>query len=282
MKVVEGTKIAEEILNECKSRIVLTGIHPKLVIIMVGHNASSLTYIEKKRQAGEKVGVEVLINKLETATEDQIIDLIQKYNNDTTINGIIVQLPLAGSLDEVKICSTVNPLKDVDGLNPLNLGNLWLNPNPALIPATAKAIEYTLQYISGKEGMNYEDFISGKNILIINRSSIIGKPLAALMSIRNATVIVAHSKTKNVDGLIKLADIVVSGTGKENFISIQEFKPGSILIDVGFTKTDKRIYGDVNKKLKHQNISWLTPVPGGIGPIGVACLIENVVNASLL
>jgi len=279
MTIIDGIKIAEKILHSCKTRFIKLASKPTLAIIMVGDNPASLTYIKKKREAGEYVGINVDIHKFKTATQVEIVDLINELNDDNTVTGIIVQLPIPG-IDEYIVCNAINPGKDVDGLNSSVLGDLWLSNTPKFIPATVKAIEYVLMEISEMKGIKYDKYIEGKNILIINRSQIIGKPLSALMLSRNATVIIAHSKTKNIDDLISISDIVVSGTGKENFINTQSFKDDSVLIDVGFNKTDKRIFGDVKKNIQCPAIAYLTPVPGGIGPIGVACLIENVIEVA--
>lgn len=282
MKIVDGNKIADSILQECKTRLVKSDIKPKLAIIMVGNNSASLTYIEKKRQAGEKVGVNVIIHKFEKATQQELLDLIEELNTNINVHGIIIQLPLPEGLNSYELCSAINPNKDVDGLNPINFGDLWLSPTPHLVPATVKSIEYILQYIASEEGQDYGSYISGKNILIINRSVIIGKPLAGALLNKDATITIVNVKTKNLDGIIANSDIIISGTGKESFISKQNFRQGTVLIDVGFNKTDKRIFGDVDKRMDTGMVSWLTPVPGGVGPVGVACLIENVVNQAFL
>ena len=195
MKIVDGNKIAESILQNCKNELKKNKFIPKLSIIMVGDNSSSLTYIEKKRQAGEKVGITVEIHRFEKADQLTLLDLINNLNHDSSVHGIIIQLPLPLGLNEFELCSAINPQKDVDGLNPKNLGDLWITKEPHLIPATVKGIEYILKDISEKEGQKYENYISGKNVLIINRSVIIGKPLAGLLLNQDATITLAHSKT---------------------------------------------------------------------------------------
>lgn len=279
MKVIDGKKISETILNTCKTKLRKLSRKPKLSIIIVGNNPASLTYINKKKQAGEYVGIDVEVYHFDKATFGEIEELITRLNNDSSVTGIIIQLPLP-DLDSYEICRLIAPSKDVDGLNPINLGNLWLNQDNELIPATVKAIEYVLKFIATDLNLNYKEYISGKNILIINKSVIIGKPLAALMAMQDATVILAHSKTQGIGELMRFADIIVTATGQENFINNQVFKKGVVIIDVGYNKTAKRIFGDVGSEINTDYISYLTPVPGGIGPIGVACLIENVIDAS--
>jgi methylenetetrahydrofolate dehydrogenase (NADP+)/methenyltetrahydrofolate cyclohydrolase len=279
MEIINGRLIAENILAKCKQIIQDSKIKPTLAIVMIGNNPSSQIYVKKKKEAGEKVGVEVEVLWREKANQKEILAIINELNNDKRINGIIVQLPLP-QMDSFEICKAIAIEKDVDGLHPYNFGSLWLNKSNAFIPATVKAIDYALKYVAQAKKLEFSKFIEGKNILIINRSSIIGKPLAGLMLSYNATVTIAHSKTKNLDELIKNYEIIVSGTGLINFIDQQEFKENTILLDVGFNKTDQKIYGDINNKIIDSNIAWLSPVPGGIGPIGVACLIENVVKAT--
>ena len=280
MEIINGRLIADNILMKCKQIIDEANVKPTLAIVMIGNNPSSQIYVKKKKEAGEKIGVNVEVLWREKANQQEILAIINELNTSTRINGIIVQLPLP-QMDSFEICKAISIEKDVDGLHPYNFGSLWLNKSNTFIPATVKAIDYALKYVAKEMKVEFSTFIEGKKVLIINRSSIIGKPLAGLMLGYNATVTIAHSKTKNLDELIKNNEIIVSGTGMINFISHQEFKENTILLDVGFNKTDQKIYGDINNKIIDSNISWLSPVPGGIGPIGVACLIENVVEATI-
>jgi methylenetetrahydrofolate dehydrogenase (NADP+)/methenyltetrahydrofolate cyclohydrolase len=277
MQIIDGQKIADKILNDCRQKLVQSKTEPQLAIIMVGNNPASLVYVRKKQEAGIQAGVKVQIHKFDTATNEQILDLIKSLNHDTAVYGIILQLP-APDLDQYLLCKAIDPLKDVDGLNPENFAQLWLTSSPQLIPATVKAIIYALDYVATQKDLATSEYLAGKNVLIINRSSIIGKPLAGLLLRYDATVTLAHSKTRDLDQLISNADIIVSGTGRQNFITQQKFKDDAVLIDVGFNKVDNKVFGDVNQKSTQGSIGWLTPVPGGIGPIGVACLIENVVE----
>jgi methylenetetrahydrofolate dehydrogenase (NADP+)/methenyltetrahydrofolate cyclohydrolase len=280
MEIINGRLIADNILKECKQIIDENKIKPTLAIVMIGDNPSSQIYVKKKKEAGEKVGVNVEVLWREKANQQEILSIINELNADRSINGIIVQLPLP-KMDSFEVCKAIAVEKDVDGLHPFNFGSLWLNKSNKFIPATVKAIDYALKFVAEEKKIEFKEFIEGKKVLIINRSSIIGKPLAGLMLSYNATVTVAHSKTQDIEELIKSNQIIISGTGTMNFIDQQEFHEDTILLDVGFNKTNQQIYGDINNKITDSNIDWLSPVPGGIGPIGVACLIENVVEATM-
>jgi methylenetetrahydrofolate dehydrogenase (NADP+) / methenyltetrahydrofolate cyclohydrolase len=208
VNIINGIKLANEILAQSAQKIITYKVKPVLTIIMVGDNEASLTYVNKKKLAGESIGVQVNVLHYEKSTNEEIISLIQELNSDKNVFGIILQLPSPGIDDQI-VCEYIDPAKDVDGLNPLNLGRLWLNRQDVIMPATAKAAIHTLIHIAQQLNIPYAEFITGKNVLIINRSTIIGKPLAAILTNANATVTLAHSKTTDLDSLFANADIII-------------------------------------------------------------------------
>jgi methylenetetrahydrofolate dehydrogenase (NADP+)/methenyltetrahydrofolate cyclohydrolase len=287
MKIIPGKIIAEKILENVKQSISQMALKPVLKIYYIGDSKESAKYIEKKISKGKEVGVNVLV---ETFPDDvdlsKLSDSLIKDGINSEINGIIIQLPVKNPA--IKDLFQLIPVsKDVDGLNPLSLGLLWHDDEFVLIPATAKAIIKTLEYVSEDLIIGLNDFLSGKNCLIINRSLIIGKPVASILLKNDATVIIAHSKTKNIEELILKSKIIISATGIAGFLNKYKFSPNTIIIDSGFKQQEGKVFGDVvldetfgdNASLG-ENIDYLSPVPLGVGPIGVACLLENTFLAS--
>jgi len=279
MKIINGNQLKNNILHNLKNEISEYNLTPKLAIILIGDSAESKVYIKKKQEAGEQIGVKVILYHQPTFNESKLLSLIDSLNNDASVNGIIIQLPIPG-VSSKKFTNLINPQKDVDGLNAISLGNLWQNNGFYLISATALASIHVLNFIANTANLSLKNFLTGKNALIINRSILIGKPLAALLTANNATITIAHSKTKNIDYLLSKSDIVISATGKSGLFDPSLLKPNAILIDSGFTRSDGKQHGDIDLSTINNNISWLSPVPGGIGPIGVAKLMENTVKAT--
>ena len=274
--IIDCIKIADEIIQKSKKNVYLLneiGVSPKLAIVLVGDDAPSKIYIKNKTKACQKANIKTqeFILPYETS-ENDLIKLIEKLNTDQSITGILVQLPLPKHINENKICQIISPAKDVDAFSPTVFGNFIFQNSP-LIPCTSCAIIEVLKH------ENIE--LSGKHCVVIGRSKIVGKPTAALMLNHDATVTICHSKTKNLTSICKNADIIVSATGKPNLIKAEMVKNGAVIIDVGISKdANGNICGDVDFKNVEPLASYITPVPGGIGPVTVAMLVHNTVTAA--
>lgn len=278
MEIINGAEMSAKILAQIKDRLASSANKPKLEIVFIGNNSASQVYVAKKKEAGEACGIEVNVTHRLEATTEEVKEIILRAAQDDSVNGIILQLP-ALNIDLEEVLPLIPLSKDVDGLNPITLGRLWHN-NIELIPATVKAIVKVLEYIAAKQGMELKPFLTGKRVLIINRSLIIGKPLSALLINYDATVSIAHSKSGNLNEMVRISDIVISGTGQQGIFDIRECKKDTILIDAGFSRQGDKVYGDIDLDAD-LNVSYLSPVPNGIGPIGVACLLENTLQAFL-
>jgi methylenetetrahydrofolate dehydrogenase (NADP+)/methenyltetrahydrofolate cyclohydrolase len=275
MKILDGKKvrdfIAEKIILELKK----TGAKPKLVIIQVGNDERSSVYVRQKKFFGEKLGFFVEHIQLDKKiSENEIISRIELFNKDSSVNGIIVQLPLPKNINPVKVVETISSEKDVDGLNSKNLRYLLesLNTkNEGFIPATTKGVLSLLDF--------YNIELEGKKVVVVGRSLLVGRPTALAFLNRNATVTICHSKTKNLKKEIKNADIVVVAIGKPHFIKKSFVKNGQVIIDVGITKVGDKLLGDVDFKSVSKIVRAITPVPGGVGPMTVVSLFENLLTA---
>lgn len=247
------------------------GIIPKLSVVLVGDDEASRIYVRNKTVACEKVGIaaeEIVLPS--DISEGKLANIVEDLNKDRSVTGIIVQLPLPEHIDENKIAKTIDPKKDVDGLSPVSMGNLILGNEDSLIPCTACAIMKLLAHEKIE--------LSGKNCVIVGRSNIVGKPTAALMLRHNATVTVCHTHTERLKDLCKHADILISATGKARLITADMVKKNSVVIDVGITRGDDgKICGDVDFENVAPLVSYITPVPGGVGPLTVAMLVHNTV-----
>lgn len=281
-QIIDGKKLAGEILAELKQEIATKQLSPKLAIILVGDNPASLTYIEKKRQAGLEIGIEVELHHFPSITTPDLTQKISQLNSDASINGIILQLPAPG-VDQLIAMNAIAVEKDVDGLTAQNHGSLWQGFNNQLQPATAQAIIYTLEYIAIQQNTTNSNFFKGKHVVIVNHSNIIGKPLAGMLINRQATVTVSHEYTQDLQQLTSKADILVSGIGKPGIITKDHIQKAAIVIDCGFAKdAQDAVHGDIALAEIEDHASWLSPVPNGIGPLGVAFLMKNTVVASQL
>jgi len=273
--VIDGKKIAEEIRAGLKKEILGlkgAGIIPALHIILVGENPASKIYVKVKEKYCKEVGISFELEELdETVKEAELIGKIHAINLDKKITGIIVQLPLPEHINKNNVLEAVDPKKDVDALTPYNLGKL-VSGEQELSAATAKGIVRLLE----KSGVA----VDGKHVVIINRSLNVGKPLLQLLLNRNATVTVCHSKTKNLKRFTKNADLIVCAVGKPDFLKTDMVKNGSIVIDVGLTYIDGKGVGDVDFNSVKEKASMITPVPGGVGPMTVAMVLENTVIAA--
>ena len=285
MTILDGKKtsndIKDEIAHEVNSIISNGDRPPHLAAVIVGNDGASLTYVGSKVRACEKVGFDSTLVSLEDSiSEEELLDKVYELNNDKKIDGYIVQLPLPEHIDTQKVLLAVDPKKDVDGFHPVNFGRMALNL-PTFISATPNGIMELLK--------RYEVPTEGKNTIVIGRSDIVGKPVSILMGLKtnpgNSTVTLAHSRTKNIEDLIKQADIVISALGVPDFIKEHMIKEGATVIDVGITRVKDdsekgyKIVGDVDYENVSKKSSFITPVPGGVGPMTIAMLLKNTLQA---
>lgn len=294
MKLVNGNEIAQGFLAKLAEKIQASGITPRLDIVQVGKNFASDVYVGKKKEWGENAGVVVTVHKFDEISENKLIEELNLLNRNSDVHGIIVQLPLPKEINAENIFLNIWPEKDVDGLNPISLGSLWQKSSTGFASATPLAVIECLKHIA-----IYQDdmfsvsemrdevvekelhaYLSGKKVLIINRSNIVGKPLAALLLKYDATVTIAHSKSNEIDKLCLNSDIIISGTGKPKFITKELIPENAVLIDVGINSTAEGIGGDIDYRGAENKIDWLTPVPGGVGPLTVCMLLENTFIAA--
>lgn len=274
-KIVNVRKIVEEKKIKMKQEVddlKQKGIIPKLAIILASNDESSRIYINKKRQMCEELGVEEIEYILgeDKITED-IEEIIEKLNNDLSVHGILVQLPLYNHLDKDRILRKISPLKDVDGLSPENLGKL-LAGKPANVACTPKGVESIIDSLDVD--------LTGKNAVVIGRSILVGKPMACVLLNKDATVTVCHSKTYNLIEYTKKADILVVAAGVPHLIKSDMVKEGSVIIDVGINRLNGKLVGDVDTEGVLDKVKYVTPVPGGVGLTTVLSLLENVINVA--
>jgi len=273
MIILDGKKTSEKILEKVRENIETKKSSPlftppHLVVILVGDNPASVVYVNNKKKAAEKVGIKsTIINLTANVSEQELLDKIEELNNDVSVTGILVQLPLPQHIDKNKVILTISPKKDVDGFHPENGGKLLSGIEPYFYPATPQGIIMLLD--------EYNIPIEGKNAVVIGRSSIVGKPMAQMLLNRNATVTICHSYTQNLDEIIKTADIVVSAVGKK-IVRCKMVKKNSCVIDVGiFRDADGKLTGDVDFDIVSSSCGFITPVPGGVGPMTIASLMYN-------
>ena len=268
--ILDGKKVRDEILAKIKAKIAKEKLDIKLAIILVGDDEASKIYIKNKEKYCYMVGIDVEKYKLSSETEEkEIINLIDKLNNDESVTGIILQSPVPEGIDFNKCSNLIKPEKDVDGFTKNNIYYLYLGKKTVL-PCTVKGIIKLLEY--------YKIPISGANVVIVGRGNIVGHPLSLAFENMDATVTLAHSKTQNLAEITKNADILISATGVKHLITKDMVKYGSTVIDVGVTRVDGKIYGDVDFENIKDIASYITPVPGGVGPMTVAMLLSNVVK----
>lgn len=274
--IINGKEVAQKIRNNLKEEVIelkKQGKILKFAVIMVGDNSASKIYIKNKSKACEEVGIdcEEYILK-ENTTMDELLELIKTLNAREEIHGILLQSPIPKHLDIDLAFRTIAPEKDVDGFNPVNVGKLCLGQD-SFIACTPSGVMKLLE--------EYEIDIEGKNAVVIGRSNIVGKPMLQCLLNKNATVTICHSKTKNLLDITKKADIVVAAIGKERFLTADMVKDGAVVIDVGINRLeDGSICGDVDFENVKEKASYITPVPGGVGPMTVAMLMSNIVKAS--
>lgn len=269
--ILDGTKIKKEILEDLKEEVSKLSEKPKLVVIQVGNNESSNIYINQKIKMCHFIGYDHEHVKLdENITNNEIISIIDKLNDDEKVHGILVQMPLPKHLDDKVIQNRINVYKDVDGLTDINNGKL-VHQKAALYPCTPSGIIELLR--------RYNIDLEGKETVILGRSILVGKPLANMLINENATVTICHSKTKDISFHTKRADILISAIGSPKKITADMVKEGAVVVDVGITKVDSQIYGDIDFDNVKEKTSYITPVPGGVGQMTVALLAKNILKA---
>lgn len=269
--ILDGKKIKNQILDELKEEVNNLTKKPKLVVIQVGNNEASNVYIKQKNNMCNYIGYDFEHIKLDNDTnEENLLEVINKLNNNISINGILVQLPLPNHIDSNKVINTISPDKDVDGLTDINIGMLSHNKD-TLYSCTPYGVMELLD--------RYNIEVSGKNVVIIGRSNLVGKPMSMMLLNKDATVTICHSKTKNLIEFTKKADILVAAVGKPNFITKDMVSEDTTVIDVGISRTELGLCGDVDFESIKNKVKYITPVPGGVGPMTVAMLGKNILKA---
>ncbi len=272
--LLNGFELAKQCRAELAERVKVMPRAPKLAVILVGDNPASAIYVRNKEKAAAEVGVESLVYRLDSATQEELTALIEQLNADETVDGILVQMPLPAPLNEREILQTINPAKDVDGFHPLNLGKLLIG-EPAPVACTPKGCMRLIRLA--------KQDLTGLRAVVIGRSVIVGKPMAQLLLNANCTVTTAHSKTRDLPALCRSADIVVAAIGKPKTVKADWIKDGAIVIDVGINRLeDGKLCGDVDFDACFDKCAAITPVPKGVGPMTIAMLLENTVEAAEL
>lgn len=278
MQLLDGKKVAQILSHKLHKEVAAfqkKQIQPKLVIIFAGDNPASLSYIRAKRKASENLGITAEVLQFQTKDIDtsKLLELIQKLNNDASVNGILVQLPLPEHIYAPEIIKAIHPDKDVDGFTAYNLGKMFLSTEfEELVPCTPLGIVHLLDH--------YQISLQGKEIVVVGASNIVGKPMAAMLVNRRATVTICHSKTKNLAAHTRRAEILIAATGNPHLITQEMVTEGAVVIDVGINRLDGKLVGDVDFHSVAPKTSYITPVPGGCGPMTVVCLMENICKAT--
>lgn len=276
-QLLDGRLVSDSLLTKVRrgvQKLKRKKITPKLVIILVGDNPASLSYIKQKVRAAEQVGMssEEVVLPAKTS-QKTLLALIEKLNKDKKVHGILVQLPLPAHLKEEPIIRAIDPNKDVDGFHMVNLGEMFISPEGGeLSPCTPSGIIEMLNF--------YGLPLEGQEVVVVGRSNIVGKPVATMLINKGATVTVCHSKTRDLTLHTKRADILIVAVGRPGLITARMVKPGAVVVDVGTSKVDNKLVGDVDFKAVSRKAAWISPVPGGVGPMTVACLMRNVLRAA--
>jgi methylenetetrahydrofolate dehydrogenase (NADP+)/methenyltetrahydrofolate cyclohydrolase len=271
-QLIDGRKVAAEVEAEVRQELATLGFSPNLIVIRVGNDPASEVYVRNKARKAKELGLrgEELIFP-ETMTEAALLSAIQKLNDDDDVDGILVQLPLPRQIDSKKVIQAIDPQKDVDGFHPMNVGLLHLG-QPSLVPCTPAGVIRLIASTGTR--------VEGARAVVIGRSDIVGKPVAALLLRENATVTICHSRTRDLPAVAREADILVAAIGKPRFVTANMVKPGAVVIDVGINRVDGKLAGDVDFEKVRDIASWITPVPGGVGPMTIAMLMSNTVTAA--
>ena len=275
MNIIDGKAIAAQIRETLKTRIAelkQKGITPGLSVVLVGDDPASATYVRSKERACEELGIFSIVHRLGSdTTQEQLVNLVHALNADKRLHGILIQSPLPEHLDELALLREVDPDKDVDGLHVVTAGRLMVG-EPGFKPCTPKGVIHLIKTTGTT--------ISGKRAVVVGRSNMVGKPVAMMLLAENATVTMCHSRTENLAAVCAEADILVAAVGRPGLVKRDFVKPGAVVIDVGTTKVDGKLSGDVVFDEAAEKASFITPVPGGVGPMTIAMLMENTVEAA--
>jgi len=270
MVLLDGKKVSKELIENIKLEIEKLNTKIGFAVIWIGDDPASSIYVNNKIKKCENVGIKTELYHLEdTISEEYVLNLIEELNNRDDIHGILLQSPIPKHIDINKCFNKISPLKDIDGFSRISCGNIFLG-NPSFISCTPKGVMKLLDY--------YNIDLCGKHVCLINRSNIVGKPLFHLLVDKDATVTMCHSKTVNLSRHTKCADIVISAVGKPGFITEDMIKDDAIVIDVGISRVDGKVVGDVDFDNVSKKVSYITPVPGGVGPMTIAMVLENIVE----
>jgi len=282
MKLIDGKKIASEIMDDLAKKIARFPRKIGLAVLMVGENPASDAYVRMKKKACAQMGIDSLIEQLDTDISiERLLEKIEVLNHSPSIDGILVQMPLPNHLNPQDVTRTIDPAKDVDGFHPVNVGKLLLGEQDGFVPCTPHGIQQLLE----KSGIE----IAGKHAVIVGRSNIVGKPLAALLVQKrkgcNASVTIVHSQSENLSEITRSADILIAAIGQPRFITNKMIKPGAVIVDVGINripdeKGATKLIGDVDFTSVAPIASWITPVPGGVGPMTIALLMQNTYESA--
>lgn len=271
-KIIDGKKIAEKYIENLKQEIALMGKKPCLAVVLVGEDSASQIYVNNKNKKALALGMKSLVVKMPANTsENELLNKIDELNNDEEVTAILVQLPLPEHINSQRVIEAIDIKKDVDGFNPYNIGKIAQNKEPIVYPCTPLGIIKLLE--------EYEIDVAGKNVVVIGRSNIVGKPISLMLMNKNATVTVAHSKTQNLKEVTSKADILICATGQPQMVKADWVKQNAVIIDVGIRKgEDNKLVGDVDFEQVKEKCSFVTPVPGGVGPMTIAMLMQNTVE----
>lgn len=270
-EILDGKKLRDKLLDNLKLKVNKLSTKPVLVVILIGDNPASKIYVNNKKKMAEKIGIiSEVINYPSNISEKELLEKIEELNNDEKVTAILVQLPLPEHISKENVMNKIKPEKDVDGFTPYNFGKLFSGEVPTVYPCTPKGILLLLD--------EYGIELEGKHAVVVGRSNIVGRPLSQMLLNRNATVTVCHSHTKNLAQITKTADVVVSAVGK-NIIEGKMLKPGCVIVDVGIFKDENgKTRGDVDFKSASEIASYISPVPGGVGPMTIASLMINTLE----
>lgn len=274
-KILDGKQIAKDYRQELQSQVEALkekGFTPKLSVILVGNDGASQSYVRSKKKAAEKIGmISEIVHLEETATEEEVLNELNRLNNDDSVSGILVQVPLPKQVSEQKILEAINPDKDVDGFHPINIGKLYIDEQ-TFVPCTPLGIMEILKHA--------DIDLEGKNAVVIGRSHIVGQPVSKLLLQKNASVTILHSRSKDMASYLKDADVIVSAVGKPGLVTKDVVKEGAVIIDVGNTPDENgKLKGDVDYDAVKEIAGAITPVPGGVGPLTITMVLNNTLLA---
>lgn len=272
-KIIDGKALAQQIRDDVAAEIRQAGITPGLAVVLVGDDPASKTYVGMKEKACKAAGIHSTVHRLGAeTTQEQLMELIQELNADRAVHGILVQLPLPRHLDQMAVFGAVKREKDVDGFHPMNVGLMNLGLEGALLPCTPAGVMEMLKSIDYK--------LKGKHVVVVGRSNVVGKPMSTLALLADATVTITHRYTENLAHYTRQADVLIVAVGKVNLITADMVKPGAVVVDVGTNKLGDKLVGDVDYQAVAEVASYITPVPGGVGPMTIALLLKNTLQAA--